>query len=369
MAYSQEELNSIVQALIIDNTTNQITPAKVRTVFEAVISSLAVTDAATVTAEPPLYLDAFTNVFSILQANAETNGYLSKEDWAIFSSSTSKFKGVYPTFAALVSAHPTATAGDYAQVNEVGATDVVNYNWDAEESIWVLGGGSMIGNTDSLPEGSANLYFTAARVLATLLTGISFVTNTAITATDSILTAFGKLQAQITYLFTKIPSNYSQLVYVNATSPTTATIFDLNNPPVTNDNSLKNNVDNLYVATDSSTWVYNAGTSTYVTKVIVNNLLNQIEVSGNQTTQLYWNGKEVTFMSSGLHTIPNSLPDQFSFDLAADIGVTITWAITSPFTWRVSGLEVGVAPPSMTAGQFCTVSRRIGTNEIRVRGL
>ncbi len=98
-------------------------------------------------------------------------------------------------------------------------------------------------------------------------------------------------------------------------------------------------------------------------------LLNQIEVSGNQTVQLTWNGKEVTAMTSGLHTIPNTLPDQFSYDVAADDGATVTWAITAPFTWRVAGLAVGVAPPSMTAGQFCTVSKRIGTNEIRVRGL
>ncbi len=98
-------------------------------------------------------------------------------------------------------------------------------------------------------------------------------------------------------------------------------------------------------------------------------LTNQIEVSGSNTTQLSWNGKEVTFMTSGLHTIPNTLTAQFSYDLAADDGVTVTWAITAPFTWRVAGLAVGVAPPSMTAGQFCTVSRRIGTNEIRVRGL
>jgi len=44
------------------------------------------------------------------------------------------FKGVYPTEAALNSAHPTAAVGDYAQVNETGATDVVNYNWDNEDS-------------------------------------------------------------------------------------------------------------------------------------------------------------------------------------------------------------------------------------------
>lgn len=166
-----------------------------------------------------------------------------------------------------------------------------------------------------------------------------------------------------------VPINNTQIVYVNSTDPNTATIFDLNNPPVTNNNALKTDVNNLYVGTDNSTWVYNSSTSTYVTKAIVNNLLNQIEVSGNQTAQLYWNGKEVTAMTSGLHTIPATLPDQFSYDVASDFGVTVTWAITAPHTWRVAGLAVGVAPPAMTAGQFCTVSKRIGTNEIRVRGL
>lgn len=109
------------------------------------------------------------------------------------------FKGVYLTFAALNAALPTANAGDYAQVNETGTTDVLNYSWDVEESIWVLTGSSSSGatNTDMLPEGSSNLYFTTARVLATLLTGISFATGGTIVSTDSVLVAFGKLQKQI----------------------------------------------------------------------------------------------------------------------------------------------------------------------------
>jgi hypothetical protein len=49
------------------------------------------------------------------------------------------------------------------------------------------------------------LYFTAARVLAAVLTGIGFSATTAIAATDSILQAIGKLQAQISALF-KIPA-------------------------------------------------------------------------------------------------------------------------------------------------------------------
>jgi len=80
------------------------------------------------------------------------------------------FKGIHLTEAALSAAHPTSIAGAYAQVNVVGSTDVVNYSWDAEENIWVNNGtgGSGAVNTDALPEGSVNLYFTVARFLANL---------------------------------------------------------------------------------------------------------------------------------------------------------------------------------------------------------
>lgn len=54
--------------------------------------------------------------------------------------------------------------------------------------------------TDDLTEGATNLYFTAARVRATLLDGISFASAAVITAADSVLSALGKLQAQITAL-------------------------------------------------------------------------------------------------------------------------------------------------------------------------
>ena len=51
-------------------------------------------------------------------------------------------------------------------------------------------------NTGQVTE-STNLYFTAARVLATVLAGLSTATNAVITATDTVLSALGKLQAQI----------------------------------------------------------------------------------------------------------------------------------------------------------------------------
>jgi hypothetical protein len=56
------------------------------------------------------------------------------------------------------------------------------------------------GTTDNVPEGTTNLYLTAARVLNVALAGLSLATGTAVIATDSILVAVGKLQKQITDL-------------------------------------------------------------------------------------------------------------------------------------------------------------------------
>ena len=57
--------------------------------------------------------------------------------------------------------------------------------------------------TSNVSEGS-NLYFTTARVLATVLSGLSLATGGAIVSTDSILVAFGKIQKQIDDLTTSI---------------------------------------------------------------------------------------------------------------------------------------------------------------------
>lgn len=96
------------------------------------------------------------------------------------------FKGVYLTESALITANPTAIVGDYAQVNETGATDVANYSWDSEESIWAKTGSTSSGatNTDALPEGTTNLYFTVARFLANLtyanvISALGFTPSTA----------------------------------------------------------------------------------------------------------------------------------------------------------------------------------------------
>lgn len=57
--------------------------------------------------------------------------------------------------------------------------------------------------------------------------------------------------------------NPAKMVYLNAATPATATIFDTANPPVTNDNTLKQDDQNLYTGLDGSLWRYNTATSLY----------------------------------------------------------------------------------------------------------
>lgn len=87
------------------------------------------------------------------------------------------------------------------------------YRWSGSAYIQITNG--LIASTNDVPEGTS-LYFTVARVLASVLTGIGFSSAIAVTATDTILVAIGKLQAQINAIFTtldlKAPIRYGSIV-------------------------------------------------------------------------------------------------------------------------------------------------------------
>lgn len=103
-----------------------------------------------------------TPAISIAQATTSTNGYLSSADWNTFNGKQSSI-----------------TAGTTAQY------------YRGDKSWQTL-------DTLAVPE-NTNLYFTNARALGVPLAGFS-ATNAAITASDSILQAFGKAQGQINNL-------------------------------------------------------------------------------------------------------------------------------------------------------------------------
>ena len=154
-----------------------------------------------------------------------------------------RFLGLYASLFDLQAAHPTASAGDYAQVDLGIGTDVIVYAWDVNDAKWAAVGSSAIANTDALPEGSSNLYHTSQRVRDTPLTGFT-ASNAPITATDSVLQAAGKAQGQISALATvaqtgsyndltdkpTIEASYKTLVAMSAsnkiiTSDVNATIY------------------------------------------------------------------------------------------------------------------------------------------------
>ncbi|MFZ3118863.1 MAG: hypothetical protein WA159_11140, partial [Variovorax sp.] len=59
------------------------------------------------------------------------------------------------------------------------------------------------GTTDNVPEGSTNLYHTATRVRAAVLTGLSLTDTAVVAATDSVLQAIGKLAGRLATAFAR----------------------------------------------------------------------------------------------------------------------------------------------------------------------
>jgi hypothetical protein len=88
--------------------------------------------------------------------------------------------------------------------------------------------GDVVLTTTDISEGT-NEYFTAARVRAVLLTGLSLATNALISATDSVLIAFGKLQAQITANLTTLTTHVADLNNPHAVTKTQVGLSNVDN--------------------------------------------------------------------------------------------------------------------------------------------
>lgn len=76
----------------------------------------------------------------------------------------------------------------------------------------IASGATANANTDSLAEGATNKYFTEGRVRSAVLAGLSLLTGGVISAADSVLSALGKLQKQISDAVTAIGGKQDTLV-------------------------------------------------------------------------------------------------------------------------------------------------------------
>jgi len=84
------ERQNLINSLIIDNNTGQISPAKMREVLTALNVAIVVTEPSGVSAVLPLSYSNFTNQFSISPATESQDGYLTKENFIKFDTATSK---------------------------------------------------------------------------------------------------------------------------------------------------------------------------------------------------------------------------------------------------------------------------------------
>jgi hypothetical protein len=132
------------------------------------------------------------NLFTPALSQDET---IATREWAN-ATFNNHFKGLYANLAALETAHPTASPGDYAIVDAGVGADAVKYIWDNSDEQWVAGTGSSLGSTDDLAEGTINKYFTNERAQAAVdLSGRAVRAKWLRNPSDRTLTAQTALQA------------------------------------------------------------------------------------------------------------------------------------------------------------------------------
>ncbi|MFN8370254.1 MAG: hypothetical protein U0T83_06480 [Bacteriovoracaceae bacterium] len=185
-----------------------------------------------VTVTTPLLVSHSTSqpALSIIQATTSTSGYLSSTDWNTFNNKepaitnpndTTKYYRGDKSFQTLNTTIVTegtnlyftdarAKAAAVADAISNGVTDVgasQNAVFDALalklDAAAAIAQASVTNLVTDLAAKQA-ISTLAADVRAIVLTGLSTATNSAVTATDTILAAFGKLQSQISYYHSSV---------------------------------------------------------------------------------------------------------------------------------------------------------------------
>jgi ribosomal protein S6E (S10) len=159
------------------------------------------------------------------------------------------------------SALPTCNAGEVLKSNGTAFTCVTDnagagaFSGTASRAVVTDGAGALTTSTITSTElgyvsgVTSSIQTQFNNILNRTLTGLSIATNSAITAADSILVAFGKLQAQITGQTTTLSSKADQ---TNVTQTiTAATVTGLSLPLTTSDAANKGYVDQLISSSNS----------------------------------------------------------------------------------------------------------------------
>lgn len=220
--------------------------------------------------------------------------------------------------------------------------------------------------TSNLAEGS-NLYFTEARVRATPLTSYTLGSNVAITASDTLLVALGKIQAQINNKEnTLAPGTTSQYYRGDKTWQTLNTTVV---PEGTNQYFTNARARAAISATDSSTidFTYNSGTGALTGNVINNTNTQKVEISragtliGTRKTVNFIQGSGVTLTATD-----DAGNDRVNVTIASTTGTVSSVGLTSS-NLTVTGspvtgsgtLTVNLPNNGVTAGTYTNPSVQV----------
>lgn len=153
--------------------------------------------------------------FAWAWVTAPTGTNTGDQDLSGYSLTSHNHTGTYDpagTASSAVAAH--AGTGGTAHANAV-ASGAAGFMTGADKAkLDGVAAGAQVNpaSTDALTEGSTNLYHTAARVRAAILTGLSTATATVVTATHTVLEALGFLQKQVSDNTTAIAGKQATLV-------------------------------------------------------------------------------------------------------------------------------------------------------------
>lgn len=165
-------------------------------------------------------------------------------------------------------------------------------------------------------------------------------------------------------------NSYTTTVYFNSTNPSTATIFDLENPPATNDDTLKANDQNIYIGTDNSMWTYNTSTSTYNTYTIPATTLQVLRVAYTSPVSLANGGYFLGFNNISFNTIPTTWNNSTGTFTAQTTGFYMVALAVSASANVVTGqfLEVAIMKNGSTEQSFLAQANAAGNYNLCLSG-
>lgn len=118
----------------------------------------------------------------LVTVNQQLNGKLNRSEY------NQHFRGVFVSIDALTTQVLNPVAGDYAYVDSGLNSPSEIHAYDLDDAIWRKqgGGGLTVTSTDSIPEGTNNVYFTADRV-ASVVNTMLIPINAQLTEIDTLL--------------------------------------------------------------------------------------------------------------------------------------------------------------------------------------